>query len=191
MPKKRIPKPVPKHLKWLPEFKYDGVNLCELSPEERRSAFRNWTKHNNAFVDRRRHWIDALKKEYQTGGSPLCVWGAYLAIREWAEPVPDWILEYFDRVAAGLYSDRNKPEDFALHLGFNLKDGGPGFFKTYADRRMRLYAVAWVHNELSEKPEVSIDKACEAAAAAVKELYGDENEFEPGTIKKWYYKEDG
>ena len=44
----------------------------------------------------------AARVAYERDGNPLHVWSAYCAVRELGQPVPDWILAYFDRCAVAL-----------------------------------------------------------------------------------------
>jgi hypothetical protein len=48
-----------------------------------------------------RFGADALKL-YEIDKNPLYAWHEYYIRREFDEPIPDWVLEYFDRVASKL-----------------------------------------------------------------------------------------
>jgi hypothetical protein len=48
--------------------------------------------------------VDAWVNEYAQGGNPLHAWYAYEAARRAHQPIPDLVLQYFDRVAARLWT---------------------------------------------------------------------------------------
>jgi hypothetical protein len=49
-------------------------------------------------LDPRTH-VDGFLKDYARTGNPLCAWFAYEAARLAGRPIPDLVLQYFDRVA--------------------------------------------------------------------------------------------
>ena len=52
----------------------------------------------------------AYERDGNPHGNPLHVWSAYCAVRELGQPVPDWILAYFDRCAVALMNlDGRRP----------------------------------------------------------------------------------
>lgn len=143
--------------------------------------------NHNERIRKKALWVEVFEHDYKGTGNPLSAWDAYLTARELGQPIPEWILAYFDGVAAGLLDARNTTTDAALHLGFELKDGGPGPFKRYRNHHARRYAVAWVLNELATNNHMIVDDAAAAAVDAVHERFGVT--FDQDTIKKWYYKD--
>ena len=55
--------------------------------------------------------IEAARAAYERGSNPLDVWWAYCEARDSGQPVPDWVMTYFDRCAVALM---NLAEAFAV-----------------------------------------------------------------------------
>ena len=79
----------------------------------------------------------AYERDGNPHGNPLHVWSAYCAVRELGQPVPDWILAYFDRCAVALMNltgvardgERVTKPSAAIAEAFEMKrpgQGGPG-----------------------------------------------------------------
>jgi hypothetical protein len=180
MPKRRIKNPDVPEL-WKPikqESWKKGEPVKELG--------KRFQRVSRAFQERRAEWLDAYENYFEKTESPLFAWDAYLLARKNNLPVPEWILRYFDGVAAGLLNTENSLKDCALHLGFVLKDGGPGPFKQYRNTQMKLTAISYVLNLLHESPELKVDDACDKAVAVVEGRWGRTINAE--TIKRWYYQ---
>ena len=177
MGRQRKKRPIPPHLERLgPVPAKDAVGL-----EERLKAM--FERHNKLHR-KKTLWVEVFKSDYEATGNPLAVWDAYLTIRELKTPIPEWILSYFDAAARGLLDAKNKTGDVALHLGFELKDGGAGPFKTYRQHHARRYAVAHMLNDLDQHPAMAIDEAAGAAYHATVDRFG------PGAFRKRHTTDD-
>lgn len=131
------------------------------------------------------------RRQYVATGDPLRAWYTYLLARETKQPVPEWVMSYLDTVACGLLYDQNKLADCALHLGFNLKDGGSSPFKQTSDLAMREMAVVEVGRRLAT-PGKTVEDACTEVAQWLFDFFGKKaangEPLDGRTIFKWYYK---
>jgi hypothetical protein len=108
-------------------------------------------------------------------GNTLSVWDAYIIARKAQVSIPDWILEYFDRVARKMLIEENRTEDLAQILGFKwkpeLRGGGAGPWKQYRSFHVRNNAIATVKDLLRRFPNLSIDETCKKAARITEERW--------------------
>ena len=129
---------------------------------------------------------DDYCREYEATGDPLYAWFVYFLARRAKQPVPEWVMNYFDGVAIGLLNIKNHNADCALHLGFTLKDGGKTPFQRSHDASIRVVARAEVGRLLADKPKMSVEDAAEETALWLLKAFTVT--VDPLTVKKWYYQ---
>lgn len=61
----------------------------EIALQDRASA---------ALIEQSRTWGEIYKEKH----NPLIAWSAFQVFRDWQAPIPEWVHDYFARVAAGL-----------------------------------------------------------------------------------------
>lgn len=59
--------------------------------------------------------IDWSRTQYQRDQNPFFVWQAYDHFRRAGMPIPEWILEYFDKAADALFALRLGQTDLKIH----------------------------------------------------------------------------
>jgi len=140
-----------------------------------------------------KHSLEEKRQSFNETKNPLYIWSAYLLCREFDKPWPDyvkeymdWIMECFEEVAKGLLNTRNNLSDCALHLGFELKDGGPSQFKQYERASNMEYILGEVIHRLNMNEYNSIEDAFEEISLEFEELHNEQ--ISAAKIKDWYLK---
>lgn len=110
--------------------------------------------------DLRTH-VDAFLNDYAQTGNPLSAWYAYEAARRFGQPIPDLVLQYFDRVAARLWA-----------LG-----SGP-IRAIEADRQARRHSNPAVQRQRHRLPQPPTDPAPVIAKALEMDRKGRGSVFE-------------
>jgi hypothetical protein len=128
---------------------------------------------------------------YKLTGNPLYAWEGYQVARSHNQPIPIWILEYFDSIAEKLLQkgkEHSQYSDCASHLGFVIK-GGKNSFNQYQAKYLRAKAVKYTEMRLWEiacgslKPERKED-TCKAVCKVLIEKHGLHIHWK--TVQKWY-----
>jgi hypothetical protein len=122
--------------------------------------------------------------------NPLTAWNTFMSCRKQEKPIPEWVLKYFDQVAADLLAvppsgDGEEKDRVWKALGLNTFGPGTAHSRhlTAARRRkavLKVIAMRW------EDPNMSVDAACTEVAGLIFE--GDRRHIESDTVKKWYYE---
>jgi hypothetical protein len=140
-----------------------------------------------------KHSLEEKRQSFNETKNPLYIWSAYLLCREFDKPWPDyvkeymdWIMEYFEEVAKGLLNTKNNLSDCALHLGFELKDGGPSQFKQYEKQEDMTYVLGEVIHRLNMNEFKSVEKACAKISEEFEEIHKES--ISEAKIKDWYLK---
>jgi hypothetical protein len=62
--------------------------------------------------------LDLARQDFEAHGDPFAPWEAFLLWRVWRAtvPLPDWILEHFQRIAVTLASSRNPEKAYAREI---------------------------------------------------------------------------
>lgn len=135
---------------------------------------------------------DEAEQKFKETGNPLYAWHAFLACRPCrgvvAQPLPDWVLEYLDRVAERVVATNKEYSAQASEymLGFRktsadeYKGGGVGPVTQCHRSEKKEAAISLIKNRKLENPRASIDSLCEQLA---NEGFGEKWE----TIRKWYF----
>jgi len=161
MPKKRVDKPVPEPFQPVPTSWKNG------EPKSRLLECFSY----EPIKKKRRSLLDIFRKDFKEIKNPLSVWDAYAIARADGEPVPSWVLEYFDKVAKRLLNPKKKAKDIPRALMF-YDAAGPGPFKQYHSFQIRRTALIHVLNALKKTPDLSIENASFAAVEAVEKRWG-------------------
>ena len=137
----------------------------------------------NAFHERYENWASEFKSRYAETENPLALWDCYNYARGMGEAIPEFVLEYFDRIAHNLLKSDNDLKSVGHCLELNVKKknkGGHGAFKQYADYLERRKTVFAVYQKLEDKPGMAVKAACYEVAKE----QGLPVDFE--TVLKWY-----
>ena len=179
MPKKITPKTLPGRL--APLF----VNPSKQGNQE--AQLKAFFEQHNAWIEWRKRWAGNLHARYRKTGNPLACWDAYSLARKKGEPIPEWVLAYFDRAARNLLSPKNEAKDVPRCLEFSdgKTKGGHGSFAQYDNYLRRRAAVSLVIQELNGNLKLTLQDACESVARQNPKLMIDAL-----TLKKWYYQTD-
>ncbi len=114
------------------------------------------------------HLIEVARAAYERDGNPLEVWRGYWEARELGQPLPDWVLTYFDRCAMALMdlareSAHGKSVTVphtAIAEAFEMKRSGRGsVFSGFANRTWLTYAflvVLYMHKGDQETDAIEI-----------------------------------
>ena len=139
-----------------------------------------------------KHSLEEERQSFNETKNPLYIWSAYLLCREFDKPWPDyvkeymdWIMEYFEEVAKGLLNTKNNLSDCALHLGFELKDGGPSQFKQYEKATSMEYILGELIMLLNNE-DISIEDAYTKISEEFEEIHKES--ISEAKIKDWYLK---
>ena len=119
----------------------------------------------NAFHERNKNWESQLEERYAETENPLALWDCYIHARSSKEAIPEFVLEYFDRVAYNLLKSDNNLKAVGRCLELNLKKknkGGHSAFRQYADYLEGRKAVFAVYQKLENHPEMAVKDACYA-----------------------------
>ena len=174
---RKIKKSIPAHLEQLPPVpdKKDGME---------KSLFAK-IKREGAANERRMELMNHLETEFSKKGNPLFAWDAYIFARRKRELIPEFVLEYFDKVAQRMMKAENKPAmNLRKIMGFRDLGGGPQEWEQYHSHVMREETICQVLNYLQQQPNASISKACEHAAEWLLKKCGIKRKT--GTIEGWY-----
>ena len=187
MPKERKKKKVPYtyYAAWVAAY--------EVLEEKEELDKESWAEKWWSLILNKRT-LDQYRQSFDETNNPLYIWEAYRLCRHFDKPWPDyvveymnWIMEYLDGVANGLLNNKgNKPSDCALHLGFELKDGGPSQFRQYETARNMEYIVGEVINFLNMDKKASLEDAYHEISKNFKEIHKEP--ISEAAIKDWYLK---
>ena len=114
--------------------------------------------------------IIAAKRSYEESGNPLNVWRAYVECRAAGLEIPEWVLEYLDRVGRNFWqlsmiNEKKPPPDemapaiaVALEMKKPGKSGSGNVFKQFQDSSGLLMAceVAW-HRQDNHKLDIAYE----------------------------------
>src|SRR5687768_1648704 len=83
-----------------------------------------------------RYKFEHAAEMYRVKPNPLYAWDAYSLARATGEPIPEFVLEYFDRVAANFAKLQEKPPgtkpELPIAKALEMKQSGAGnVFTTY------------------------------------------------------------
>lgn len=121
---------------------------------------------------------NSVRREYEATKNPLYAWEAF-KYRSVKEPIPEWVLEYLDRVAENLmkyarYGPRKGEVDLATTVAMEMKTPGQRgrdtMFNTYAITK-RASKRANEHNRIVEAM-VEHKKSIEAVAEELHKEFG-------------------
>ena len=113
-----------------------ATTRCRIKPDDPRLVPRY--RINEAFVraDLERSqklivqaWVHFCGAQYRRTGNPLFLWRAYSNLRALGEPLPAWMLEYFDRIARELLAMN------ADRRGQKIADGTQRLAETFMGTR--------------------------------------------------------
>jgi hypothetical protein len=76
----------------------------------------------------------SLRKAYERTRNPMRVWIGYQSYRMTGDDVPEWILEYFDRVIDNLLAKKPGGAEVALEMRKPGKSGRGNVFKNYEEQ---------------------------------------------------------
>lgn len=85
--------------------------------------------------------LDTLEEHYNKSNNPLHAWEAFQTCREFGMPPPNWVLNYFDRIADNLETFRDREHITPRDLGelFELTKPGRGTaFSSLSDLPRRV-----------------------------------------------------
>jgi hypothetical protein len=137
----------------------------------------------NAFHERNEKWKSQFKTRYTEKENPLALWDCYDYARKMGEAIPDFVLEYFDRVAGNLFKGDNNLKSVGHCLELNVKKknkGGHSAFTQYRSYLERRKAVFSVYQKIEDKPEMSVEAACYQVAEE------QSLPVDGATVFKWY-----
>jgi hypothetical protein len=168
------------------------VAACRAIEEKGELDEESYVKHYMS-LRLSKHALEEKRQSFNETKNPLYIWSAYLLCRDFDKPWPDyvkeymdWIMEYFDEVAKGLLNTKNNLKDCALHLGFELKDGGPSQFRQYETACNMEYILGEVIHFLNMNEEASIEKAYYEISKDFEEIHKEP--ISEAAIKDWYLK---
>ena len=185
MPRKRKKKKTP--------YSYVVAQVAALRTIEETGEmeFESYYKHYKSLLYTK-HTLDQFRQSFNETNNPLYIWRAYQVCRGFDKPWPDyvmeymdWIMEYFDKVANGLLNNKNKLCDCALHLGFELKDGGPTPFRQYEKATSMEYILGELIMLLNNE-DISIEDAYTKISEEFEEIHKES--ISEAKIKDWYLK---
>lgn len=186
------PRPLPDHCR-VPEKELvqEGSSISERL----RAILRN----ENAWFKHTEQWVEVYRGIYEGEGLRLAAWQAYQLVRALHKPLPRWILEYLDRCADNLLSDRNRMEDVGRCLELDANCAKP--FVEYDSLLRRKAGKQWVLTYINEGNTVT--RACERAAETINAMWSGEEDpnlckedvrhpkrlypVNQATVKDWYY----
>jgi hypothetical protein len=138
------------------------------NPAARALQLKDALTRHNVIHNRKKRWAGEFKQRYEETNNPLALWDCYMHARKIGEPVPEFVLEYLDRVAGNLLNVDNdiKTAGRCLELKANKsgKQGGHSAFTQYDDYLTRRAAVFAVYQKLESQPKLSVMKACKKVA---------------------------
>jgi hypothetical protein len=125
------------------------------------------------------------KKLYEVEGNSLRAWNVYRMYRLMGRPIPDWVLEYFDRAGDALMAlqsehDRGAVKNPAVAIAEALgmkKPGRSGAYNVFSDmdreRRKWLGYAAEVkgHIEQGSKEDIAIEFVAKTAGVHYSTVY--------------------
>jgi hypothetical protein len=76
----------------------------------------------------------SFKRAYERTRNPMRVWIAYQSYRMTGDDVPEWVLEYFDRVIDNLLANKPGGAEVALEMRKPGKSGRGNVFKNYEEQ---------------------------------------------------------
>lgn len=160
------------------------AETAKLTPEEETQEYIVRYATDEKFRDQTNQ---SDRFSYEKESDPLRAWHIYRMARGTQHEIPEWVLEYLDKVACGLLNSKNQLKDCALHLGFTLKDGGSSPFKRGKDAATRWKVAVIVRGLLAAHPEMTVYEACEEVAQGFLKERGID--VEAGTVERWYRQE--
>lgn len=91
-----------------------------------------------------RGYLEALEYHYKRSKNSVIAWQAFSVSRKYDMPTPEWVLEYFDRVAVNLENCGEKERMTAKILGemFEITTRGRGTFFSWRSNLPPKVAIA-------------------------------------------------
>ena len=148
-----------------------------------------------------------LQEKYNEKGNPMLVCQAYLAARFMRQPLPEWILEYFDNSIKYFWNsfwmktiehatDDNPQEAMATAFGLNVGRGESSVWSSAVDQNAYLGAQVALFLLRSKKPSVEdavakiADRYCKAVPKVKRawQTWARENPVEARRLKKKHIK---
>lgn len=119
--------------------------------------------------------------EYRTSQNPLFLMEAYREHRSRGYPVPEWVLEYFDRVADGFLKEadrrvKGKKSRRDILLIKDIMEMNPGKgdpFNNYAILHNEIFKLEGIINGLIEKNPLLLSASKKELALAVVAAYNE------------------
>ncbi len=124
-------------------------------------------------------YLEALEYHHKRSKNPLMAWEAFSVSRKYDMPTPEWILEYFDRVAVNLERCGEQESTTAKTLGrvFEITKRGRGTFFSWRSNLPPKVAIA---RQVSQDIEAGHKKSAVIFDIAKK------TECSETTVRKYY-----
>lgn len=127
--------------------------------------------------------LDVHRKRFEHSGNPLSAWDAFLLARWWKEPIPEWVLAYFEEAAEKLCKipQGKIPGHVMAALGINSK--GRSSFARYTHELTRWRVV----RRAAQLHEAKPSRALEQIYMTVAEEFHDKGIIlNIRTIEEWF-----
>lgn len=128
--------------------------------------------------------LEAHRKRFEHGGNPLSAWDAFLLARRMKEPIPEWVLAYFEKAGEALCKlPKGKTSSHVMTaLGIQTRGKGNAFSR-YLDEITRWRVVRRCVQLHEEKPGWAYEQIYMDVA---NEFYDKGVDLQIRTIEEWF-----
>jgi hypothetical protein len=128
----------------------------------------------------------SMQVRFEHGGNPLAAWDAFLRARWMKEPIPEWVLAYFEKTAEALCKiPKGKPPEHVMRsLGLQTRGKGNAFSR-YLDEITRWRVVRRCIQLHEEVPNCPYEKIF---MDVVEEFYDKGIDLQIRTVEEWFGK---